>query len=293
MLSRFARFVCLAVLMAFASVHSAAAQTAEAVIAEASRAMGIEGLNSIRIYGSGANYTVGQNNNAEGPWPRTNLNDFTRWIDFTQLATRATATTWAVPVQGGAAARRRSTSTPGRPTSPGASTSRSGPRRGASSRARRRTARRSPRDLRRHRLQVLTWSPPQKSPGRPALQGGRLHRRRQPRALGRDLGRGPDLRRPPGRDLVRATTVTWAASRSRPRSCRAGPAGRPSRQLLDVQADPPISPSVRSRRPRSRRRAPAAPGAAPAPAPTSSRQACGGSAVRITRSRSRWLSSTG
>ena len=34
MLSRFARFVCLAVLMAFASRHSAAAQTAEAVVAE-------------------------------------------------------------------------------------------------------------------------------------------------------------------------------------------------------------------------------------------------------------------
>src|SRR5688572_16285861 len=66
--------------------------------------MGIEGLNSLRIYGSGANFTVGQNNNANGPWPRVNLNDFNRWLDFTQPATRATATTWAVPVQGGAAA---------------------------------------------------------------------------------------------------------------------------------------------------------------------------------------------
>jgi hypothetical protein len=105
MLARFARFVCLAFLMAVVSAQSAAAQTAEAVIAEASRAMGIEGLNSIRMYGSGANYTVGQNNNANGPWPRTNLNDFQRWIDFTQPATRATAVTWAVPVQGGPAAQ--------------------------------------------------------------------------------------------------------------------------------------------------------------------------------------------
>ncbi len=104
MMSRIARFVCMAVLAAIAFAQGAAAQTAEAVIAEASRAMGTEGLNSIRIYGSGANYTVGQNNNANGPWPRTNLNDFQRWIDFTQPATRATATTWAVPVLGGAAA---------------------------------------------------------------------------------------------------------------------------------------------------------------------------------------------
>lgn len=104
MLSRIAGLVCLALLMAFAGAQGAAAQTAEAVVAASARAMGTEGLNSIRIYGSGANFTVGQNNNANGPWPRTNLNDFQRWIDFTQPATRATATTWAVPVQGGAAA---------------------------------------------------------------------------------------------------------------------------------------------------------------------------------------------
>jgi glyoxylase-like metal-dependent hydrolase (beta-lactamase superfamily II) len=67
--------------------------------------MGIEGLNSIKLWGSGASFQVGQNNNAEGPWPRTNLNDFNRWIDFTQPATRASATTWAVPVTGGAAAQ--------------------------------------------------------------------------------------------------------------------------------------------------------------------------------------------
>src|SRR5688572_27837847 len=99
------RKLCLALLLVFAGAQGAAAQTAEAVIAESSRAMGIEGLNSIKMWGSGASFTVGQNNNANGPWPRTNLNDFNRWIDFTQPATRATATTWAVPVQGGAAAQ--------------------------------------------------------------------------------------------------------------------------------------------------------------------------------------------
>src|SRR5688572_24885738 len=98
------RKLCLALLLVFAGAQGAAAQTAEAVIAESSRAMGIEGLNSIKMWGSGASFTVGQNNNANGPWPRTNLNDFNRWIDFTQPATRATATTWAVPVQGGSAA---------------------------------------------------------------------------------------------------------------------------------------------------------------------------------------------
>jgi glyoxylase-like metal-dependent hydrolase (beta-lactamase superfamily II) len=98
------RTLCLAILLVIGGVQSAAAQTAEAVIAESARAMGVEGLNSIKMWGSGANFTVGQNNNANGPWPRTNLNDLTRWIDFGQPATRATATTWAVPVQGGVAA---------------------------------------------------------------------------------------------------------------------------------------------------------------------------------------------
>ena len=99
------RTLCMALLLVLGGAQGAAAQTAEAVVAESARAMGIEGLNSIKLWGSGASYTVGQNNNANGPWPRTNLNDFNRWIDFSQPATRATAVTWAVPVTGGAAAQ--------------------------------------------------------------------------------------------------------------------------------------------------------------------------------------------
>jgi glyoxylase-like metal-dependent hydrolase (beta-lactamase superfamily II) len=83
--------------------QGAAAQSAQAVVARASQAMGVGSLNALRIYGSGANYLVGQSNNAEGPWPRTNLNDFNRWFDFTQPATRATAVTFASPVTGGSA----------------------------------------------------------------------------------------------------------------------------------------------------------------------------------------------
>jgi glyoxylase-like metal-dependent hydrolase (beta-lactamase superfamily II) len=105
MASRILRTLCLAILLMFGGAQGAAAQSAEAVVAEAARAMGIEGMTSIKMWGSGASYQVGQNNNANGPWPRTNLNDFNRWIDFTQPATRATATTWAVPVTGGAAAQ--------------------------------------------------------------------------------------------------------------------------------------------------------------------------------------------
>ena len=90
------RTLCLAVLLAFGTAQAALAQSAEAVVAASARAMGIEGMNSIKLWGSGASYQVGQNNNANGPWPRTNVNDFNRWIDFTQPATRATGVTWAV-----------------------------------------------------------------------------------------------------------------------------------------------------------------------------------------------------
>ena len=79
---------------------SALAQDAKAVIANASKAMGADGLNSIYFNGSGANFGLGQSNNANGEWPRTNLNDYVRAIDFTNSTSRATAVTWAAPVTG-------------------------------------------------------------------------------------------------------------------------------------------------------------------------------------------------
>ena len=79
------------------------AQTAATVIGSATKAMGAENVNSVTYYGSGANFNLGQSNNANGEWPRTNLNDYRRSIDFTQPASRATAVTWAAPVQGGPA----------------------------------------------------------------------------------------------------------------------------------------------------------------------------------------------
>ena len=82
----------------------AAAQDAKTVIANASKAMGVDGLNSIHYYGVAQNGNLGQNNNANQPWPMTAANDYVRAIDFTQSASRATWQTYAVPVTGGAAA---------------------------------------------------------------------------------------------------------------------------------------------------------------------------------------------
>ncbi|MEO6340526.1 MAG: MBL fold metallo-hydrolase [Caulobacteraceae bacterium] len=86
-----------------AAAQAAPAQDAKAVLSAATKAMGADGLTSIKMWGSGANYGIGQSNHANGPWPRTNLNDYVRAIDFTQPASRATGVTVAIAVTGGAA----------------------------------------------------------------------------------------------------------------------------------------------------------------------------------------------
>jgi glyoxylase-like metal-dependent hydrolase (beta-lactamase superfamily II) len=92
-------FACL--LLALAA--PAMAQDAKSVIANASKAMGLDGVNALYYYGSGRSYSIGQNNNANIPWPQTPLNDWVRAIDFAQPAMRTTWNTYAIPVTGGAA----------------------------------------------------------------------------------------------------------------------------------------------------------------------------------------------
>jgi glyoxylase-like metal-dependent hydrolase (beta-lactamase superfamily II) len=93
-----------AALAAVAATSAAVAQNAATVVANAARNMGVEGLSSITYYGSGANYNLGQSNNANYPWPRTNVNDYRRTIDFSGPALLSTGQTYAVPVTGGPAA---------------------------------------------------------------------------------------------------------------------------------------------------------------------------------------------
>jgi glyoxylase-like metal-dependent hydrolase (beta-lactamase superfamily II) len=73
------------------------------VLANASKAMGIEGLNSIYYYGVAQNGNLEQNNNSNQPWPMAGANDYVRAIDFTQPASRATWMNYAIPVTGGIA----------------------------------------------------------------------------------------------------------------------------------------------------------------------------------------------
>ena len=95
-----ARWLAAMALVALTS-SAAFAQDAKAVIANASRAMGVDNLSSIHYYGAGATFQVGQSNNANGQWPRTNLNNYVRAIDFSQPALRASWATFGAPVTGG------------------------------------------------------------------------------------------------------------------------------------------------------------------------------------------------
>ena len=54
------------------------AQDAKTVISNTAKAMGSENLSSITFYGSGANFGLGQSNNSNGAWPRTNVSDYVR-----------------------------------------------------------------------------------------------------------------------------------------------------------------------------------------------------------------------
>jgi glyoxylase-like metal-dependent hydrolase (beta-lactamase superfamily II) len=81
----------------------AAAQDAKALLGTVAKTMGVEGLNSIHFYGVGTQGQLGQNNNANQPWPKTPLNTYVRAIDFTQPASRASWQTYAIPVTGGSA----------------------------------------------------------------------------------------------------------------------------------------------------------------------------------------------
>src|SRR5437763_1139581 len=95
---------CLTALALVALVASTvAADDAKSALAAASKAMGMDNLTSITIYGSGANFNLGQSNNANDQWPRNNLSDYQRSIDFASSTSRATAATFAAPVTGGPA----------------------------------------------------------------------------------------------------------------------------------------------------------------------------------------------
>ena len=87
------RKLAVAVVVVTALSAGAIAQDAKAVIASASKAMGADGLNSITYSGSAANGNFGQSKTIAGPLAVTTITNYTRAIDLTQPASRATGAT--------------------------------------------------------------------------------------------------------------------------------------------------------------------------------------------------------
>ena len=77
-----------------------AAQDATSIIAGASKASGADGVTSITYSGSAANGNFGQSKNISGPLAMTAITKYTRAIDFSQPASRATGPTMPPTVPG-------------------------------------------------------------------------------------------------------------------------------------------------------------------------------------------------
>ena len=60
----------------------ALAQDAKTVVDNASKAMGVQNLGSVRYSGSGLNFALGQAPNPSSPWPKFNVKTYERVIDF-------------------------------------------------------------------------------------------------------------------------------------------------------------------------------------------------------------------
>ena len=76
------------------------AQDAKAIIASASKAMGADALSSITYSGSATNGNFGQSKTIAGPLAVTTITNYTRAIDLTQPASRATGATMPPAIPG-------------------------------------------------------------------------------------------------------------------------------------------------------------------------------------------------
>src|SRR5262245_33857365 len=73
---------------AAALVWSAAAQDAQKVIADASKAMGGDALKTVQYSATGLDFALGQAPNPSSPWPKFVNKSYTRAIDFEKPASK-------------------------------------------------------------------------------------------------------------------------------------------------------------------------------------------------------------
>jgi glyoxylase-like metal-dependent hydrolase (beta-lactamase superfamily II) len=74
--------------LALATTVAPSAQDAAAVVAEASKAMGVDVLKTVQFSATGFDFALGQAPNPSSPWPRFPNKSYTRAIDFVTPASR-------------------------------------------------------------------------------------------------------------------------------------------------------------------------------------------------------------
>ena len=92
-----------AMLLALLGTTNPSAQDAKTVLANASKAMGADGLRSVQYTGAGYDFAFGQAYSPTSPWPKFNVKSYTRSIDFERPASQATRvrTQFENPPRGG------------------------------------------------------------------------------------------------------------------------------------------------------------------------------------------------
>src|SRR6266545_4584877 len=83
---RISRFTLAALLLAFVGVSSA--QDVKTVLADASKALGADTLNTVEYSASGFDFVLGQAYNPSSPWPKFINKTYTRAIDFKTPASK-------------------------------------------------------------------------------------------------------------------------------------------------------------------------------------------------------------
>ena len=185
----------LALLMTFVSA-GAAAQDANAVIGNASKAMGADNLKSLTYSGSASTGNFGQSKTIAGPLAITTITNYTRAIDLTVPASRATGTTMPPAIPGAPPPQPGTLNQNVTPTNTawtqqleiwvtpwgflkGAAAN------NATSRSQRIGGR---------TFTVVSWSPAQKAPSGAGVPAQRLHQRSEHGGARRNLGGAPGCR---------------------------------------------------------------------------------------------------
>src|SRR5215831_15126902 len=86
MIRRIGRYTLATLLSAFVGVS--AAQDAKTVLADASKALGVDVLNTVEFSATGVDFVLGQAYNPSSPWPKFINKTYTRAIDFRTPASK-------------------------------------------------------------------------------------------------------------------------------------------------------------------------------------------------------------